>query len=43
MLLHTVNHKTYHRGYVADLLYQAGSKPLVMDLAVFLRDVVPHP
>ncbi len=42
MLLHTVNHKTYHRGYVADLLYQAGSKPPVMDLPVFLRDAVPH-
>jgi uncharacterized damage-inducible protein DinB len=39
MLLHIVNHKTYHRGVVADLLYQAGSKPPVMDLPVFLRDV----
>lgn len=42
MLLHTVNHKTYHRGYVADLLYQAGSKPPVMDLPVFLRDAAPR-
>jgi uncharacterized damage-inducible protein DinB len=41
MLLHVVNHKTYHRGYVADLLYQAGSRPPVMDLPVFLRDAVP--
>ncbi|MEK9801949.1 MAG: DinB family protein [Curvibacter sp.] len=39
MLLHVVNHKTYHRGYVADMLYQAGFKPPVMDLPVFLRDV----
>lgn len=38
MLLHVVNHKTYHRGYVADLLYQAGLRPPVMDLPVFLRD-----
>lgn len=38
MLLHVVNHKTYHRGYVADMLYQAGSRPPVMDLPVFLRD-----
>lgn len=38
MVLHVVNHKTYHRGYVADLLYQAGSRPPVMDLPVFLRD-----
>lgn len=38
ILLHVVNHKTYHRGYVADMLYQAGSRPPVMDLPVFLRD-----
>ena len=41
ILLHVVNHKTYHRGYVADLLYQAGSRPPVMDLPVFLRDATP--
>lgn len=39
MLLHVVNHKTYHRGYVADMLYQAAARPPVMDLPVFLRDV----
>lgn len=39
MLLHIVNHKTYHRGVVADLLYQASSRPPTMDLPVFLRDV----
>lgn len=38
MLLHVVNHKTYHRGYVADMLYQAGARPPAMDLPVFLRD-----
>jgi uncharacterized damage-inducible protein DinB len=42
MLLHVVNHKTYHRGYVADMLYQAGSRPPVMDLPVFLRDAPPN-
>lgn len=41
ILLHVVNHKTYHRGYVADQLYQAGSRPPVMDLPVFLRDAAP--
>ena len=41
MLLHVVNHKTYHRGYVADMLYQAGTRPPVMDLPVFLRDAPP--
>ena len=41
ILLHVVNHKTYHRGYVADMLYQAEARPPVMDLPVFLRDVSP--
>ena len=39
MLLHVVNHKTYHRGYVAQMLYQASVRPPTMDLPVFLRDV----
>ena len=38
MILHVVNHKTYHRGYVAQMLYQAGRKPPTMDLPVFVRD-----
>ncbi len=37
MILHTVNHKTYHRGYVADMLYEMGGKPPSMDLNVFLK------
>jgi uncharacterized damage-inducible protein DinB len=41
MLMHIVNHKTYHRGYVAQMLYGAGSRPPVMDLPVFLRDAPP--
>lgn len=41
MLLHIVNHKTYHRGYVAEMLYRAESRPPVMDLPVFLRDAPP--
>lgn len=39
MLLHVVNHKTYHRGVVADMIYQVPARPPVMDLPVFLRDV----
>ena len=38
VLLHVANHKTYHRGYVAVVLYQLGGRPPVMDLPVFLRD-----
>jgi uncharacterized damage-inducible protein DinB len=38
ILLHVVNHKTYHRGYVADMIYQVPARPPTMDLPVFLRD-----
>ncbi|MDP3083538.1 MAG: DinB family protein [Rubrivivax sp.] len=41
MLLHVVNHKTYHRGYVAEMLYAAGQQPPAMDLTVYLRDAAP--
>lgn len=30
ILLHIVNHRTYHRGYVADMLYESGAKPPTM-------------
>jgi uncharacterized damage-inducible protein DinB len=39
MILHVVNHGTYHRGLVADMMYQAGVTPGATDLPVFLRDV----
>jgi len=39
MLMHITNHKTYHRGYVAQMLYAIGHRPPVMDLPVFLREV----
>ena len=41
MLLHIVNHKSYHRGFVADMMCQAQVRPPVMDLPVFLREVAP--
>ncbi|HZY18555.1 MAG TPA: DinB family protein [Ramlibacter sp.] len=41
MLLHVANHATYHRGYVADMLYETGFRPPTMDLPVFVRDVEP--
>jgi uncharacterized damage-inducible protein DinB len=37
ILLHVVNHTTYHRGFVADLFYQVPAIPPVTDLPVFLR------
>lgn len=37
ILLHVVNHATYHRGHVADMLYQLNVPPPTTDLPVFLR------
>ena len=39
ILMHLVNHATYHRGYVADMLYQVPANPPTTDLPVFIRDV----
>jgi uncharacterized damage-inducible protein DinB len=41
MLMHIVNHRTWHRGYIADMMYESGSKPPTIDLNVYLRDVEP--
>ena len=40
MLLHVVNHTSYHRGFVADLFYQVPARPPITDLTVYLRDQV---
>ena len=37
VLLHVVNHATYHRGHVADMMYNEGLSPPTTDLPVFLR------
>jgi uncharacterized damage-inducible protein DinB len=39
IILHIVNHGSYHRGMVHDVMYQVPAKPPAMDLTVFLRDV----
>lgn len=39
ILLHVVNHGTYHRGVVTDLMYQVPARLPANDLPVFLRDV----
>jgi uncharacterized damage-inducible protein DinB len=38
ILLHVVNHGTYHRGFVGDMLYQVPAPSPANDLPVFLRD-----
>ncbi|MFT6917272.1 MAG: putative damage-inducible protein DinB [Motiliproteus sp.] len=40
MILHVVNHSTYHRGFVGDLMYQVPATPPANDLPVYLRS---HP
>lgn len=39
ILLHLINHTSYHRGFAADMFYQVPAKPPTTDLTVFLRDV----
>ena len=39
ILLHVVNHTTYHRGHVADMLYHLNVFPPATDLPVFIRSL----
>ena len=41
MLLHLINHSSYHRGQVASLLRQVGATPLATDLILYLRAMSP--
>jgi uncharacterized damage-inducible protein DinB len=36
MLLHVVNHATYHRGWVCEMFFDSGAKPPQIDLSVYL-------
>jgi uncharacterized damage-inducible protein DinB len=38
MVLHVVNHTTYHRGFVADMFCQIPVKAPVTDLPVYARE-----
>lgn len=39
IVFHLVNHGTYHRGFVSDMMYQVPAIPPANDLTVYLRDV----
>jgi uncharacterized damage-inducible protein DinB len=41
MLQHLVNHTSYHRGFVAQMLFDIPVRPPTTDLTVFLRDAPP--
>jgi uncharacterized damage-inducible protein DinB len=38
IMLHVVNHTSYHRGFVADMFYQIPLRAPTTDLPVFLRE-----
>jgi uncharacterized damage-inducible protein DinB len=38
VMLHVVNHTSYHRGFVADMFYQIPQRPPLTDIPVFLRE-----
>jgi uncharacterized damage-inducible protein DinB len=38
ILQHVVNHTSYHRGFVAQMIYDVPARPPTTDLTVFLRD-----
>lgn len=38
ILLHVVNHATYHRGHIADMMNRIPAQPPSTDLPVFLRN-----
>ena len=37
ILIHVVNHTTYHRGHIGDMLYESGVEPPTTDFPVYLR------
>ena len=39
IIMHIVNHTSYHRGFAGDLFYQIPVRAPTTDLTVFLRDV----
>ena len=39
VLLHVVNHSTYHRGWVCDLFFQVPARPPETDLPVYVREI----
>jgi uncharacterized damage-inducible protein DinB len=42
IMLHLVNHATYHRGFISVMLYQVPFAGNADDLSVFLRDAWPR-
>lgn len=43
VIMHVVNHGTYHRGQITNMLRQLDMKPVNLDLIRFYRDLSPAP
>jgi uncharacterized damage-inducible protein DinB len=41
ILLHIVNHTSYHRGFVGEMIFNLKIRAPAADLTVFLRDARP--
>ncbi|MNO07362.1 hypothetical protein D3C81_2295210 [compost metagenome] len=41
MLMHVVNHASYHRGSVIQMYFEIQAKPPITVMPVFLRDAFP--
>lgn len=42
ILIHVVNHGTYHRGHIGDMLYQIPVEPPTTDFPVWVRETRSH-
>ncbi|CAN7389962.1 MULTISPECIES: DinB family protein [Pseudomonas] len=42
MLLHVVNHASYHRGWVIQMYFEIPAMPPMTDLPIYLRETDPH-
>ncbi len=42
MLMHVVNHASYHRGWVIQMYFEIPAMPPMTDLPVYLRETDPH-
>lgn len=42
MLLHVVNHASYHRGWIIQMYFEIPAMPPMTDLPIYLRETDPH-
>ncbi|QRY77277.1 DinB family protein [Pseudomonas sp. PDNC002] len=42
MLMHVVNHGSYHRGWLVQMCFEIPAMPAMTDLSIYLTEVAPH-